>query len=72
MASGVHTVHKDGLWINEVDGEPVDGGFLRKEDAVRAGRDAAIARGAEHAIHHLDGTIGEKNSYGPDRRDVPG
>jgi hypothetical protein len=72
MASGVHTVHKDGLWINEVQGEPVDGGFLRKEDAVRAGREAAVARGAEHSIHDLDGTIGEKNSYGGDPRDVPG
>ena len=72
MASSVHTVHKDGLWINEVQGEPVDGGFLRKEDAVRAGRDAAIARGAEHSVHNLDGTIGEKNSYGHDSPDVPG
>jgi hypothetical protein len=72
MTSGVHTVHKDGLWINEVQGEPVDGGFLRKQDAVSAGRDAAIARRAEHTIHNLDGTISEKNSYGGDPRDVPG
>ena len=72
MSSGVHTVHKDGLWINEVEGEPVDGGFLRKEDAVHAGRDAAVARQAEHTIHGLDGTIAEKNSYGADPRDVPG
>ncbi|GEK20902.1 DUF2188 domain-containing protein [Cellulomonas xylanilytica] len=72
MSSSVHTVHKDGMWINEVQGEPVDGGFLRKEDAVRAGRDAALARGAEHAIHNLDGTIAEKNSYGNDPRNVPG
>ena len=72
MASSVHTVHKDGLWINEVQGEPVDGGFLRKEDAVGAGRDAAIARQTEHVVHDLDGTIGEKNSYGADPRNVPG
>jgi len=72
MRGSVHTVHKDGMWINEVQGEPVDGGFLRKEDAVRAGREAAIARRAEHSVHNLDGTIGEKNSYGPDPRNVPG
>ena len=55
MAGEVHTVLKDGLWINEVAGEPVDGGFLSKEDAVRAGRDAAAARGVEHTVHDADG-----------------
>jgi hypothetical protein len=60
MTSDVHTVHKDGLWINEVDGEPVDGGFLRKEDAVTAGRDAARARGAEHRVHEPDGDVGDE------------
>lgn len=51
----VHTVHRDGLWINEVhEGDPVDGGFLSKEDAVEAGRRAAEARGAEHVVHDAD------------------
>lgn len=50
MRSDVHTVHRDGVWINEVDGEPVDGGFLRREDAEEAGRAAADARGSRHVV----------------------
>jgi hypothetical protein len=32
----------------------------------------ASARKVEHIIHELDGTIGERNSYANDRRNVPG
>lgn len=38
----------------------------KKDTASAAGRKEAIAREAEHVIHKVDGTIGEKNSYGND------
>jgi hypothetical protein len=67
-------VHRDGRWINEIEGQhaPVGDGYDRKEDAVRAGRDAAMTRRVEHMIHNLNGRIGERNSYGHDPRNIPG
>jgi hypothetical protein len=32
------------------------------------GVDIAIRREVEHLIHNKDGTIGQRNSYGPDSR----
>ena len=69
MAEGfVHTVHTNGNWINEIEG---DEGALRgvhstKQVAVTAGRAEAVARNTEHVIHDEDGSIGERNSYGGD------
>ncbi|GEL48475.1 hypothetical protein CHO01_35910 [Cellulomonas hominis] len=70
--NGVHTVHKDDSWLNEVDGSQVGGTFAVKDDAVSAGRDLAIERKLEHHIHGLDGRVHEKNSYGGDPRSIPG
>jgi hypothetical protein len=67
MARGwVHTVHRNGMWINELEGEGELSRHMTKEAAVAAGRDAARARQTEHLIHNLDGTISERNSYGND------
>jgi hypothetical protein len=67
MARGwIHTVHKNGQWVNEVE----DGGEISrhdtKENAEEAGRDRAKRDKTEHVIHHMDGTISERNSYGGD------
>jgi hypothetical protein len=62
----VHTVHKGGGWINEVEGEGQMSSHLTKQEAVAAGRETARARRTEHVIHHVDGTIAERNSYGND------
>ncbi|WP_431836561.1 DUF2188 domain-containing protein [Cellulomonas sp. Y8] len=70
--NGVHTVHRDGVWVNEVGGQQVGGSFDHKDAAVSAGREEAIARGTEHHIHGLDGQVHEKNSYGNDPRSIPG
>ncbi|VTR78959.1 hypothetical protein CHMI_03747 [Cellulomonas hominis] len=70
--NGVHTVHRDGLWLNEVGGQQAGGTFETKDPAVAAGRELAIARGLEHHIHRLDGRVHEKNSYGNDPRNIPG
>jgi hypothetical protein len=77
MADGfVHTVYRDGNWVNEVEGAADDralpGNHDTKETAVAAGRAAAISRQTEHVIHNQDGTIGERNSYGNDPPDRPG
>lgn len=66
MSSEVHTVPNGGGWINEVDGVQVGVRYLRKREAIAAGRELAIDRKTEHVIHNLDGQIGEKNSYGND------
>ena len=61
----VETFHEDGAWHNRIEGQ---GGLLNthtdKTTAVEAGRAEARRRQA--------GTIGERNSYGHDPRDVPG
>jgi hypothetical protein len=74
MAKGfIHTVFKDGRWINEVeDGEATGGSHATKEDAVEAGRARARQDQTEHVIHTQDGTIGERNSYGNDPVSRPG
>ena len=43
-----------------------------REEAVEAGRDEARRRKIEHLVHHLDGTIGERKTYGHDPRDITG
>ena len=70
--NGVHTVHRDGAWFNEVGGQQVGGSYDTKDAAVSAGRDEAVARGTEHHIHGLDGRVHGKNSYGGDPRSIPG
>lgn len=67
MARGwVHTVHKDGGWVNEVEGGGILSRHNTKDAAVSAGRQAAIQRKTEHVIHNMDGTISGRQSYGPD------
>jgi Uncharacterized protein conserved in bacteria (DUF2188) len=70
LANGViHTVHRNGEWINEVDnGLRFGSGYATKEEAVSAGRERAQHDASEHVIHNQDGTISERNSYGGDRR----
>jgi Uncharacterized protein conserved in bacteria (DUF2188) len=67
MARGwIHTVYKAGIWVNEAEDEGRLSSHATKDEAVAAGRREAIARRTEHVIHHLDGTIAERNSYGND------
>ena len=72
-AGDVHTVHRDGKWLNTIEGGDDAGGtHATKEEAVAAGRDLARSRKAEHLIHNLDGKIGERQSYGNDPTSSPG
>lgn len=43
-----------------------------KADHEAVGRQMAKNRGVEHTIKKMDGTIGEKNSYGNDPRKSKG
>lgn len=62
---GVHTVPEGNGWANEENGRLVSS-HRTKEAAVEAGRALARRERVEHTIHKMDGTIGEKNSYGND------
>jgi hypothetical protein len=66
MATGhVHTVYKDEKWINEIEGEDaLPGAFRTKAEAMLTGRTHAVYGQTEHLIHNMDGTIGERSSFG--------
>jgi hypothetical protein len=68
MSKGdVHTVHRDGRWFNEVEGnQRASNSAETKTEAQAKGREMAQKAKVEHHIHKLDGTIGERNSYGND------
>ena len=62
-----------GKWKNRVEAHgDLDGDYDRRDEAVVEGRDQARERKLEHLVHNLDGTIGERNSYGNDPRNIPG
>jgi len=62
----VHTVKTPAGWANKLPGGKVLSNHRKKETAQASGRREAIKRKAEHVIHRVDGTIGEKKSYGND------
>jgi hypothetical protein len=64
----VHTVKTDAGWANKLPGGKTLSNHKKKETAEKAGRKQSIERKAEHVIHKVDGTIGEKKSYGNDPR----
>ena len=68
----VHTVKTPAGWANKLPGGKVLSNHRKKDTAQAAGRREAIKRKAEHVIHKVDGTIGEKNSYGNDPRNIKG
>ena len=70
---GIETYHEDGEWKNKVQGSSRASTIHGTKAAAEAkGRAMAKARGVEHVIKNQDGTIGAKNSYGNDPRNVPG
>lgn len=64
---GIETYNEDGQWKSRRAGSDrafSAGGTKAEQQAT--GRGAAKRDGVEHTIKKLDGTIGEKNSYGND------
>lgn len=71
----IHTVHRSATsdWANEVEGASrASSVHATKAEAVKRGRELAIAAKTEHVIHKMDGTIAERNSYGNDPPSRPG
>lgn len=69
----VETYQSEGKWRNRIEAvEELPGEHDKKDDAVQAGRAEAKRRKVEHIVRNLDGTIGERNTYGHDPRDIPG
>jgi hypothetical protein len=69
----VETYHSDGRWRNRIIGhDDLPGEHPTREAAAAEGRDEARQRKVEHIVRRLDGTFGERNSYGNDPRNIPG
>ena len=63
----IETYHEDGQWKNRAQGNSRASNVHDTKAAAQAtGREMAKDRGVEHVIKKMDGTIGEKNSYGRD------
>jgi hypothetical protein len=63
----VHTAHRDGRWVNQVEGSTrVSSTHSTKEQAIARGRKLAQNKRADHIVHNSDGTIASRNSYGND------
>ena len=73
-AGDIETLHQDDTWHNHVEGQTgnTSHAYDTKDEAVDAGRKLAEAAGVEHIIKNLDGTVGERNSYGSDPTDIAG
>jgi Uncharacterized protein conserved in bacteria (DUF2188) len=65
--------HPGGGWGNKLEGSSR---FINqaatKREAQATGRDRARKDKVEHIVQNKDGQIGQRHSYGPDPRNVPG
>jgi hypothetical protein len=69
----IETYSEDGVWKNKVQGSSrAANSHATKAEAEKKGRQMARARKVEHIIKKKDGTIGERNSYGNDPRNIRG
>jgi hypothetical protein len=64
----IHTVRRDGSWINVAEGSDrrIGQTYATKAEAQSAGRERARRDRTEHIVHNVDGRIGARNSYGND------
>jgi hypothetical protein len=68
----IETYYEDGRWKNKVEGSSrAANTHDTKSAAVAKGREMAKSRKVEHIIEKQDGTIGERNTYGHDPRNIP-
>jgi len=73
-AGDIETFQQNGTWFNRIEGESrtLGAGFETQEDAVRAGRGAAVARQVEHSVKAGEGPSDDKNLLGRHPRDIIG
>ncbi len=72
MAAGdIETFHQNGTWFNRIEGESrtLGAGYENREDAVAAGREAAVARQVEHSVKSEEGPSDDYSPYGTNPRD---
>ena len=58
MAAGdIETFHRDGIWFNRIEGEShtLGSSFESKDEAVKVGRGAAVARQVAHSVRAEEG-----------------
>ena len=73
LEGDITTYFEDGHWKSKVAGSTRaahTGGTKADQQAV--GRAMAVDRRVEHEVRRMDGSIGEKNSYGSDPRKSKG
>ena len=69
----IETYFEGGRWKNQVEGSSsAANSFDTKEEAQANGREIVWKRKVEHIIRKQDGSIGSRNTYGSDPRDIPG
>jgi hypothetical protein len=73
-AGDIETFQQNGTWFNRIEGESrtLGAGFETRDDAVRAGRGAAVARQVEHSVKSDEGPSDDKNLFGRHPRDIIG
>ncbi len=67
----VHTVPRDGAWLNEVLGHVVGGSYATLEEALAAGREEARRRGVGHRVDDESAVAGTSDAGGLERRSEP-
>lgn len=71
--ANVHVVFKKEQWAVEEEGASDNAtNYGSRDEAIEEGTKLAKQNEVELLIHREDGSIGERNSYGNDPRDVPG
>jgi Uncharacterized protein conserved in bacteria (DUF2188) len=60
----VLTIRRDGIWTNEIEAEGTVSRHRTKDEAAAVGREIALAVGAEHVIHNMDGSVGSRTWAG--------
>ncbi len=73
-AGDIETFHRNGIWFNRIEGEAgvLGAGYNRREDAVVAGRGAAVARQVAHTIREEEGPSDDVGPHERHPRDLIG
>jgi Uncharacterized protein conserved in bacteria (DUF2188) len=61
----IHTIRRNGIWVNVIEGKGrVAGEYRTKDEASAAGHELASALDAQHVIHNIDGSIAARLAPG--------
>lgn len=70
-AGDIETFRRGGIWFNRIEGESsvLGAGFTSREEAVTAGRSAAVARQVAHTVREEEGPSDDVAPYERHPRD---